>query len=132
MTKTHLNTMEPISGKIDLLKNKKLLSVYCIISVLVIDYLLHFLGHNLHNILGISGAMFGFYSAIWFIYGLLMSDEDIDAITLITEQTPGKISIPPQNIKARDSLKADRKNAKIGIIFLLLAFIFQSLSFLIV
>ncbi len=101
-------------------------------SVLTIGYLLHFLGFGLSKIVGVSGIMFGFFSAIWFCYGLLMSDEEIDAITLITEQTPGKIAIPKQNIKARDSLKDNRENAKFGIIFLLLVFISQSLGLLIV
>jgi hypothetical protein len=121
-----------MSGKaMDLLNNKKVLSVACIVSVLVSGYFLHFLGFWLSKIAGVSGIMFGLFSAIWFIYGLLMSDEEIDAITLITEQTPGKITIPTQNIKARDSLKDNRENAKIGIIFLLLAFLSQSLGLLI-
>lgn len=115
----------------DFLNNKIVGIVACIVIVLMIVLLLHFLGLCLYKIVGVSGTMFGFFSAIWFIRGLLMSDEKINKITLITKQTHGEITIPPQNIEARDSLKGERENAIIGTIFLLFAFIFQSLGLLI-
>jgi len=78
--------------------------------------------------LNFLGLWFGFVAAVFWGCGLLMSDETIDAITSITESTPSQKTIKKQNIKARDSLKDNRENAKFGFVFLFLALLLQFLS----